>query len=104
MGEQERGLGPRQVTFVEGAGGAGDADPSREVHPDQGSTKLSPTAAMHDPTTEDAMSAQLIECPCGTVLRGEDLEEVVSEARSHARTVHGMELSAEQAASMARPT
>ena len=50
------------------------------------------------------MSAQLIECPCGTVLRGDDLDEVVSEARSHAMAVHDMELSNEQAASMARPT
>jgi predicted small metal-binding protein len=50
------------------------------------------------------MSAQLIECPCGTVLRGEDLDDVVAIARSHAKAVHGMELSDEQAASMARPT
>ena len=50
------------------------------------------------------MSAQLIECPCGTVLRGEDLDHVVALARSHAKAVHDMELSDEQAASMARPT
>ena len=50
------------------------------------------------------MAAQLIECPCGTVLRGEDLDEVVALARSHAKAVNYMELSEEQAAWMARPT
>ncbi|MDH3300262.1 MAG: DUF1059 domain-containing protein [Acidimicrobiia bacterium] len=50
------------------------------------------------------MTAQLIECPCGTVLRGEDLEAVVAEAQEHARTVHDMELDDEQARSMARPS
>jgi hypothetical protein len=49
------------------------------------------------------MSGQLIECPCGTVLRGEDLEAVVVEAQRHAKSVHDMDLSDEQAESMARP-
>lgn len=45
----------------------------------------------------------VIECPCGTVLRAETLDEVVVAARSHASDVHGMELSEEDAQSMARP-
>jgi len=48
-------------------------------------------------------TAQLIECPCGTVLRGDELDEVIAEARSHASEVHDMDLSDEQARSMARP-
>ncbi len=50
------------------------------------------------------MSGQLIECPCGTVLRGEGVDEVVAEAMQHARTVHDMELTDEQARAMARPS
>ena len=49
------------------------------------------------------MTAQVIECPCGTVLRGSDTDEVVSTAREHARVVHDMDLSVEQAEAMARP-
>lgn len=49
------------------------------------------------------MSGQLIECPCGTVLRGEDVDGVVAEAQHHAKQVHDMDLSDEQAAAMARP-
>ena len=46
---------------------------------------------------------QVIECPCGTVLRGADLREVIDQAQTHAHEVHDMELSDEQATSMARP-
>lgn len=49
------------------------------------------------------MSAHIIECPCGTVLRGADESAVVAEARDHARAVHDMELTEEQARAMARP-
>jgi predicted small metal-binding protein len=49
------------------------------------------------------MAGQLIECPCGTVLRGDDLDDVVSAAQAHAKTVHEMDLTKEQAESMARP-
>jgi predicted small metal-binding protein len=51
-----------------------------------------------------AMSDQLIECPCGTVLRAGSLAEVVAEAQQHAKSVHDMDLSQEQAESMARPS
>jgi uncharacterized protein YqgV (UPF0045/DUF77 family) len=50
------------------------------------------------------VTVQLIECPCGTVLRGADLDEVVATAQEHARAVHNMELDDEQARSMARPS
>jgi hypothetical protein len=46
---------------------------------------------------------QVIECPCGTVLRGADLSAVIDQAQTHAHDVHDMELSEEQATSMARP-
>lgn len=49
------------------------------------------------------MSGHTIECPCGTVLRGDDEDEVVAVARQHASSVHDMELSDEQARAMARP-
>ena len=50
------------------------------------------------------MAGQLIECPCGTVLRGEGIDQVVAEAQQHAKAVHDMELTHEQAKAMARPT
>ncbi len=50
------------------------------------------------------MSGHTIECPCGTVLRSDDVDDVVAEARQHAKSVHDMDLSEEQARSMARPT
>ena len=50
------------------------------------------------------MSGQLIECPCGTVLRGEELDDVVAEAQQHAKSVHDMDLTDEQAKAMARPS
>jgi predicted small metal-binding protein len=45
----------------------------------------------------------MIECPCGTVLRGADEDAVITEAQQHARSVHDMELTDDQARSMARP-
>ncbi len=47
---------------------------------------------------------QLIECPCGTVLRGDSLSAVVEEARTHARAVHDLDLSDDDAAAVARPS
>lgn len=49
------------------------------------------------------MSGHTIECPCGTVLRGDGVDEVVAEARQHAKDVHDMDLTDEQARAMARP-
>ncbi len=50
------------------------------------------------------MSGHTIECPCGTVLRGDDVDSVVTAAQDHAKSVHDMELSDDQARSMARPS
>lgn len=52
---------------------------------------------------EEVLMEQVIECPCGTVLRGADLENVIDQAQAHAHEVHDMELSDEDATSMARP-
>ncbi|MDX2379788.1 MAG: DUF1059 domain-containing protein [Acidimicrobiia bacterium] len=49
------------------------------------------------------MSGHTIECPCGTVLRGTDEDAVVAEARLHAKSVHDMDLTDDQAREMARP-
>jgi predicted small metal-binding protein len=46
---------------------------------------------------------KVIECPCGTVIEGENDEAVVAAAQAHASEVHEMELSREQALQMARP-
>jgi predicted small metal-binding protein len=50
------------------------------------------------------MSGNTIECPCGTVLRGADEDAVVAEALAHAKSVHDMDLTDDQARAMARPT
>lgn len=47
--------------------------------------------------------SKVIECPCGVVLRGGDDDEVVDRAQEHAKANHDMDLSREQALSMARP-
>lgn len=49
------------------------------------------------------MGPRIIQCPCGTVLEGEDDDAVVATAQEHAATVHQMELTTDQALSMARP-
>jgi len=49
------------------------------------------------------MESRTIECPCGTVLRGDSDAEVIGEARQHAKDTHDMDLTEEQAASMIRP-
>ena len=50
------------------------------------------------------MNGHTVECPCGTVLRAADIDAVVAEAQRHAKAVHDMDLSDEQARAMARPT
>jgi predicted small metal-binding protein len=44
-----------------------------------------------------------IQCPCGSVIEGQDDDDVVRKAQEHARQVHQMELTREQALAMARP-
>lgn len=47
------------------------------------------------------MSGQTIECPCGTVLRADNEDGVIAAAQEHAKAVHDMDLSEDQARSMA---
>lgn len=47
--------------------------------------------------------ARLLECPCGTVVRADDTDELVTLAQDHAREVHQMNLTREQALEMAQP-
>lgn len=49
------------------------------------------------------MAGKVIQCPCGYTLQGRSDDEVVAAAQEHARTVHEMALSREQALAMARP-
>jgi predicted small metal-binding protein len=46
---------------------------------------------------------KVIKCPCGFVVRAEDDEQLVAKAQEHAKQVHQMDLSREQALAMARP-
>lgn len=46
---------------------------------------------------------KVIQCPCGTALRAEDEDELVSKAQQHAKELHGMGLTREQALAMAQP-
>lgn len=46
---------------------------------------------------------KVIQCPCGYIVHADSEEELVSQAQQHAREVHGMELTREQALAMARP-
>lgn len=46
---------------------------------------------------------KVINCPCGFVLKGGSDEEVAAKAQQHAKQVHQMDLSREQALAMAKP-
>jgi predicted small metal-binding protein len=46
---------------------------------------------------------KVIKCPCGTVVRARDEASLVAQAQKHAREVHAMELTREQALAMASP-
>ena len=46
---------------------------------------------------------KVINCPCGAILRGDNDQDVVEKAQQHAKEVHQMDLSREQALAMARP-
>jgi predicted small metal-binding protein len=46
---------------------------------------------------------KVINCTCGIAIRGTDEDVMVSTAQQHAREVHGMELSREQAEGMVQP-
>ena len=46
---------------------------------------------------------KVIKCDCGFVVRGETDDELVDAARSHAKEVHDMDLTADQILAMAEP-
>ena len=46
---------------------------------------------------------KVIKCDCGSTIRGDNDDELVKAAQAHALDVHQMELTAEQALSMAEP-
>ena len=46
---------------------------------------------------------KVIQCPCGSVIEGQNDDDVVKKAQEHAKTTHGMDLSREQALAMAKP-
>ncbi len=46
---------------------------------------------------------KIIQCPCGYVVRADSEDELVAAAKQHAKEVHEMELTTEQAMAMARP-
>lgn len=47
---------------------------------------------------------KIIRCDCGYVVQAASDEELVAQARVHAREAHGLELTAEQVLAMAEPT
>jgi predicted small metal-binding protein len=53
--------------------------------------------------SKEAAMQKVIQCPCGSVIEGQNDDEVVKKAQEHAKGTHGMDLSREQALSMARP-
>lgn len=46
---------------------------------------------------------KVINCPCGFIVKGATDDEVVARAQEHAKQVHQMDLSREQALAMAKP-
>lgn len=46
---------------------------------------------------------KIIKCDCGYIVRGESDDELVAAARKHAREVHDMDLTNDQALAMAEP-
>ena len=54
------------------------------------------------PAKENAMK-KIIQCPCGSIIEGDNDEDVVKKAQEHAKSTHAMDLSKEQALAMARP-
>jgi predicted small metal-binding protein len=46
---------------------------------------------------------KIINCPCGFIVRAENDEQLVAKAQQHAKQVHQMDLTREQALAMANP-
>lgn len=47
--------------------------------------------------------SKVINCPCGYIVRADTEDELVAQAQKHAKAVHGMELTRDQALAMAQP-
>lgn len=47
---------------------------------------------------------KVIRCPCGFVATAESDKSLVAKAQEHAKQAHGMELTPEEALSMAEPS
>ncbi len=47
--------------------------------------------------------SKVLECPCGAVITGANDDDIVAKAQKHAKETHDMEMSREQALSLARP-
>lgn len=46
---------------------------------------------------------KVISCPCGYVVRADSEDGLIAKAQQHAKEVHGMELTHEQAQAMIQP-
>jgi predicted small metal-binding protein len=46
---------------------------------------------------------KVINCPCGFIVEAENDDQLVKKAQEHAKQVHQMDLTREQALAMARP-
>jgi predicted small metal-binding protein len=77
----------------------------------RGRTKDSPTSLQRSGKAVEYITVRqrrnamqkVINCPCGFVVKGSSDDEVVSRAQEHARQVHQMDLTREQALAMAKP-
>lgn len=49
------------------------------------------------------MARKQVSCDCGTIIREESDDQLVTAVQQHAREVHNMDLSREQILSMAEP-
>ena len=102
-------LPARQIAFVDAhATVVLGGDPASEVNARRQSRKLSANlrqsaASILRRHLRRVPMEKVINCPCGFVLRGQNDDEVVQKAQEHAKSVHGMDLSREQALEMARP-
>ncbi len=47
--------------------------------------------------------AKVINCECGVVVRGDTDDDLVSNAQQHAREAHELEITRDQALSLAKP-
>jgi predicted small metal-binding protein len=50
-----------------------------------------------------AVMQKVINCSCGFIVRAENDDKLVAKAQEHAKQVHQMDLSRDQALAMARP-